>query len=318
MDLNPFDLRGPQFLLFYVLLLAVTVLVVWLLRRSRESGQAGKEIANARVIAEDPYRVAFLRGGRYEVVQVALVSLIEHGLLRANGEYLLAAIDKAVEKVRHPLEKAILTKFAGRTLGNQGKKAERVYSDGAILAEADHIGEELQLRDLLPTEAVKESRKTRILAAVAFLWIVAGIKIVVALSRGRANIGFLILLAIFAPLLLAGVSKRFRTTLGDKTYKWVRAFFSNLRSRRESLALNSTNSELTFLAAVFGLAALPAAVGGIIKSLQLKPPKPVGSGWGSCGSSCASFSSCGGASSCGGGGGCGGGGCGGGCGGCGG
>ena len=312
MHLNPFDLRGPEFLLFYLLVSVSTVWLVWLWRRASESGAAGQDVAQAREISQDPYRVAFLRGGRYEALHVALVSLLERGLLKASGEYLRSADPDAVNKVRHPLDKAILTRFASRSLAEQGRKAEVVYTDTAILAEADVIGEDLQRRGLLPNDDVKAARKNRIVLAIAFLWLVAGIKIAVAVSRGRANIWFLVVLALIMAPVLIGVSRRFRTALGDRAYDWIQALFTDLRSRRESFSLNNTSSELTFLAAAFGLAALPTTVEGMLSPMNLRPPKPAGVASSGCGSSCASFSSCGG------GGGCGGGGCGGGCGGCGG
>jgi uncharacterized protein (TIGR04222 family) len=78
-DVNPFDLRGPEFLLFYFILSAVVIVALVLIRRASESGTAPK------LDLADPYLVAHLRGGENEVLRVALVSLIDRGLLKVNG-----------------------------------------------------------------------------------------------------------------------------------------------------------------------------------------------------------------------------------------
>jgi uncharacterized protein (TIGR04222 family) len=86
MNLNPFDLRGPEFLVFYLILSAGTLVLVWMFRRWKELGEDGSAASAAKEVAQDPYQVAYLRGGRDEVVRVAVVSLIERGLLEARGE----------------------------------------------------------------------------------------------------------------------------------------------------------------------------------------------------------------------------------------
>jgi hypothetical protein len=76
----------------------------------------------------------------------------------------------------------------------------------------------------------------------------------------------------------------------------LQAAFSRLEDRRQSVQLNQTTSELTYLAAVFGVTALPAAMLGIVEPLHLHRPRPAASGWGGSESSCSSGSSCGGSS----------------------
>jgi uncharacterized protein (TIGR04222 family) len=304
MNLNPFDLRGPEFLVFYLVLSAGTLVLVWMFRRWKESGEEDTAASAARKVAQDPYQVAYLRGGRDEVVRIAVVSLLERGRLEADGENLHTTDPEAAAKARRALDKAILTKFA-----DQGK-AQSLYSDDVALGEAEVIAEPLKVGKLLPDEDVTAARVGLAIAATAFLWLVAGVKIAVALARGRTNILFLVLLAVIVPFAVYAVVRRFRTALGDEVYSRLQAAFSRLGDRGPSLRVDQTTSELTYLAALFGVTALPAAMLGIVEPLQLHPPRPVASGWSGSGSSCSSGSSCGGSS-------CGGGGCGGGCGGCG-
>jgi len=64
--MNPFDLPGPQFLLFYIIFagLVITGLVFW--RRRAESSPS-----TPRIDLSDPYLIAYLRGGEKEVRRVA-------------------------------------------------------------------------------------------------------------------------------------------------------------------------------------------------------------------------------------------------------
>ena len=73
--MNPFDLYGPQFLAFYAALTVATMIVVVVLRRRRELARWSS------VELTDPYLIAYLRGGKNEVIRTAIISLVDRGLL---------------------------------------------------------------------------------------------------------------------------------------------------------------------------------------------------------------------------------------------
>ena len=307
MNFNPFDLTGPDFLVFYAILAVATIVAIAAARWWTESAPEDRVIRMAKEIGQDPYQIAFLRGGRAESLRVAIVSLIDRGLLKASGKKLVAIDAEAAKKARRPLEKAILGRFA------TPRTATTVYDDPIILAEAQQVGRPLEDNKLLPGASMKAARYARLLLAVAILWVVAGAKIYVALSRGRHNIIFLILMAAIAAVVLVKLVRRPRTVLGDAVCKHIGKLFSGLQLRRNKIAAHDAGGELTFLAAAFGMAALPSAVSEMVSPLELQHRR-ASQGWsscGSCGSTGGGGSSCGGSS-------CGGGGCGGGCGGCGG
>jgi hypothetical protein len=139
------------------------------------------------------------------------------------------------------------------------------------------------------------------------LGVVAVTKILIALSRGRTNIFFLIAAAFVFGYLLYLVANPSRTLAGDAMLADLRQLFSALKHRAASIRSPSGTNELALLAAVFGTASLPAGSGIVPGKLFRKPVSESSSS--SCGSSTSSCGSSGG-SSCGGG-------CGGGCGGCG-
>ncbi len=310
MNLNPFDLYGPGFLIFYIALCALGALAIILWQRAAEGGRADLVDVHARYLAQDPHAVAYLQGGRGEVIRVALVSLLERGLLTSRsssspgGKSTLQAVGPdAAAKARRPLDKAILVKFASPGM------VESLATDQVVLAEAAIIAEGLQARKLLPGPETQAQRRKRIQVAIPALWAVAALKIFIALERGRTNILFLVVLALLVPFVFFALIRQFRTALGDQVLSQIQSMFSSLKNRRSEFALGRTTSEFTFLGAAFGLVVLPSTLSGAVVPHGSRTKKSQGGS--SCSSSCAATSSCGSGSSCGGG-------CGGGCGGCGG
>ena len=80
-SLNPFNLHGPAFLAFYIGRMVITL---WALKRWLRvfEGRAGTPPPRF----DDPYLIAYLRGGVEEAARVATVSLIDRGLLCGREE----------------------------------------------------------------------------------------------------------------------------------------------------------------------------------------------------------------------------------------
>ena len=298
--MNPFDLRGPEFLLFYLLFSAVVIALMVILRRTFESG------ASPRVDLTDPYLIAYLREGEDEAIRVATVTLVDRGLLKVNGTRLKLAEGKTSSLVRRPLEQAILDKF------KKESEAKEVFTDATVKRVADRYQDELQARKLLPDKMMRGMRRLLLFGAILALADVAAIKIYVALMRGHTNITFLIVLAVIAIILAVKVERPRLTARGKATIEDLQNLYGHLRTRPTPVSPGGGSIEAAMLAGVFGLAALPVV--GFAFAHEIFPRPVVSPGtWtssssgSSCGSSCSSGSSCG--SSCGGGGG--------GCGGCG-
>jgi uncharacterized protein (TIGR04222 family) len=117
---NPFDFRGPEFLLFYFVFSLVVLMTLILLRWRDQLPAPGKPLL------DDPYLVAFLRGGEGEALRVATLSLIDRGLLtlKSSGKSSLFSTDVenrlevkdplAIETVKRPIEKRVLEAFRRR------------------------------------------------------------------------------------------------------------------------------------------------------------------------------------------------------------
>jgi uncharacterized protein (TIGR04222 family) len=306
---NPFDWRGPEFLAFYAVFACVVIVVA---RMTRILVERDPRLTDR---IADPYAIAFLRGGATEAARTAAVALAKRGsLVESDGK--LVAAEGALNGTSDPLEIAVLER------------------EGAGLADAEtqvayHVAlnqrrGELERRGLIAGPAVRFRRWMLAAVVATALLGVAVTKIVIALGRGRTNVGFLVFLALVATVvgLLVAVTGR-RTPLGARTLRHLRSILVGTRKRAEVRGRELDATELALLVAAFGAAtpagALPLAPALLFPRVRPKP-SPGGDGgswWLSTLGSSSSSSSCGSSSGSSCSSGCGGGGGGGGCGGCG-
>jgi uncharacterized protein (TIGR04222 family) len=287
----PFDLPGPQFLGFYALFAIAVIAAFYFGRRQYESGPIPS------IDLTDPFLFACLRGGPKEVVRIATLGLIDRGLLKATGaagSTLARAPEAKPELVRRRIEKEVLSYFEHPEDINsilQRPAIERVA--------ADDYEDRLRRDRLVPDAETLKTRFLFLVATLAALIGVGGTKLIVALSAGRSNVMFLIVMMAIATFVAVKIRSPYRTATGDACLAGARSMFSALQGRGASIKPGSGSRELLWLTALFGAAALPTSAYPHVPQLW---PKPQASGSGSgCGSSCGSGSGCGG-----GGGGCGG------------
>src|SRR5262249_41860319 len=96
--MHPFDLPGPQFLVFYVVFAAVVIAAFYFGRRRYESGPLPPTNPT------DPLLFACLRGGPKEVVRVAMLGLLDRGLLKPQQGGQKDKTDAAPGLVRRRIE----------------------------------------------------------------------------------------------------------------------------------------------------------------------------------------------------------------------
>jgi uncharacterized protein (TIGR04222 family) len=282
--MNVFDLPGPEFLQLYFAFGAVVGIAAWafLWAASRGGGRLPP-------LLTDPFQIAWLRGGPLEAARIAVVSLVDRGLLQVTGSRMTATSQRP--RGLHPIESAVLANCF-----NTGGDAAKVLSAASVRAACRKASEPLIRLGLAPSD---ETQRRRVLVAVFAGLLVVGvgfIKLVVAIQRGRSNVAFLIVLMIVAAAFFFWVSRpRWRTGQGKRMLADLHRLLSG---RRSGVRGKPKTSELMLFAAAFGLtglsgyAALQAAYAGT-------RPQSSGSNCGS--SSCGSSSSgCGGGSGCGG------------------
>lgn len=290
---NPFDLRGPEFLVFYLFLGSLTLLAAGWLRWSHEA-----DSSPARPL-HDYLQIAFLRGGAVEAVSVAILSLIDRGLLTIEGNTQVRAVrEDASEGVSKATERWILQR--SRTVSETTDLVSDSIVTGAASRECEAA---LVDHGLMPNDAQRVRRQLLFLLATLMLVAVAGIKIMVAVSRGRSNIVFLLIATVGFVALVGFVTHPRRTPAGSALLADLRTLFAGLRERARAGEPFTNGSDFALFAAVFGVSAALSVRPEATVLFQRRTTSSFGSYCGStCGSSCGS--SCGG-------------GCGGGCGGCG-
>jgi uncharacterized protein (TIGR04222 family) len=302
--MNPFALHGGDFLLFYALcgIAGLGILYVWI--RLLDSTRLMPQLQMT-----DPYQIAYLRGGQAEALRVVAFSLIDRGLLQGGNTTLVAELG-AEKQVRRPIEKAVLQVF--RSPGY----AREMQSDQRAVDACRQYRDTLEDYGLVAGGATFVRRLPALLIAAIAIVFVGLLKLFIAFSEGRHNVGFLIMMMVGFSFIAILIFRRHRTKRGDDMLADLRMMFGRLRDRADTLREGGATNEAALLAAVFGLSALSPVRFPAMRAL--KPAKDKAS---SCGSSCSSpYSSAGtgcGSSSCSGGSSCSscGGGCGGGCGG---
>lgn len=295
--MNVFDLRGPEFLIVYLFLcLGVIALVLWYRTRVEQGDPPRLDFA-------DPYLIAYLRGGEQEVTRVAVLSLYQRGAVQFVGDRVVRR-EGAGPARSGPTGIDAIERRVWELVGS-GEDGDALARRMARSNPVHEYHQRLEGWRLLPDGEIRQRRVVAFAAAVLVLLLVAGIKVGVALARGRSNILGLIVLSVLGVCALSFVSFPRLTELGRRVLVDLRELYGGVRARVDQLASQDGSPEIVALAAVYGLGVLPGSAYGDLRHVFRRSADGSSSSSG-CGASCGSSD-----------GGGGGGGCGGGCGGCG-
>lgn len=294
----PFNLPGPHFIGFYIVLgIALALLNLWHLRRQPLSSNTDQ----VKAFFNAPYPLAYLNEGQDHCLSICAFNLIDRGLMTANNAGHISSQSQNTKQVSNPLEHALIQYAAAgaRPLfaAQQDKKVKTALS--AIRADLLRQGLIRGNPFFVPFK----------LLCLGILCAVAATKITLALSQGHHNIQWLIILTgIF--ILVISLSRTPRLTAdGEAALTLMRGLLAQLHGRMQALKPGGFTQEATLAAALFGLGGLSLEYFPHLGSIM--PPTPPatgpsndsGSGGGSsCSSSCSSSDSSSGCGGCGGGG----------------
>ncbi len=314
--INPLDMRGPQFLGFYVLYGLGVFLLLLLLRELWNRRPAPPALAGrARLqpgiypAESDAYAIALLRGGAQEAVRSILGRLVAEELFILEDRSLRQPAEPPRNRSRlSQLEDEAFLALSSATAGNVEIEASKALTslEAALGPRLQPLREELESAGLMPDAARASGYRALGLAALVAVSGLGLAKLIVALSRGRTNVLFLIILLGVSVVAAVVLMKPPRLTQAGKRYlSWLADSHRGLMTmlaegRRQSLG------EVALVAGIFGIETLPV-LSPLRQALVPRPVPSSSGGESGCGSSFSSYSS--GSSSCGGG--CGGGGCGG-------
>lgn len=299
--MNVLDMRGPDFLMLYLLLLAGGVVFALILRevmRRVVSSDMGEVV---HVL--DSYEAAFLSGGEVLALHAALASLVQRSILNVGWSSGVLTVASELPGKSHPVEEQVYGQVAARRGITVNKLKPRDYSTIA------QIRDRLEQDQLVFTAGAAAFIRFVPLLMLLGVIVLGAMKVWVGISRGRP-VAFLVMLTIMAVILAVVMYRRnvLRTPAGDRLLSSLKQKNAGLETTTKVAADRLSGDDVAMAVGLFGTGILAGAVlGDLNRALH-----PVVHSGNSSGSGCGA-SSCG--SSCGGG--CGGGGCGG-CGGCGG
>src|SRR5438045_3310826 len=157
--MSSFDLRRTSFLVFYICVALMVIIALNLVIDEAEGG------APRALPLGDPYQIAWLRGGTPEAARIAVLSLVDRGLLAVDREDLVFAKRSSVQK---PIENAILARCArSRTA------ATDVLDDPAVEHACASYQADLERMHLTPDAGLQERR---------YYWLAFGVAILIAIA----------------------------------------------------------------------------------------------------------------------------------------
>ena len=185
--MNPFDLKGPQFLLFYIGLIVALMLLRVLIRTISQSTGLLSIVRKVR----DPYKIAYIRSGSTGAIRLAVADMLASGMLKKDeGE-----IECGEETAEHPLQRSIQAHFM------KGLPLAGLYEQSAIVKEARKLEPELVEHGFLLGESRRNLGRLVDASVLFFLVSFALVRIAQALLAGRTKLLFLIFLATVGILL---------------------------------------------------------------------------------------------------------------------
>jgi uncharacterized protein (TIGR04222 family) len=292
--MNPFDLRGPAFLVLYVVLSAVGLILLYLAQRGVILGEQRRASADGRKHLHDPYLVAYLRGGAREVLHTLVFALNQRKLVtNADAKLVASGSLESWKALPNSLESLLMScLYTARPM-------RELIDDASLKAKIEAYAQPLRESGLIADDAERARRWPALLGVAGVLAALSGVKILVALQRGHPNIIFLAILTLIVMASCYSIYRSPKTNAGRRALRDQQSLFGRLRNRVNRMAAQGATNEAVLVAATFGLDSLPAAEYPMAAMLHHQSKK----GSSSCSSGCGSS--------------CGGGGCGGGCGGCG-
>jgi uncharacterized protein (TIGR04222 family) len=297
--MNPLDLPGPEFLVFYLVTAVAAVLSGFALRRALRLPADDADMP----VHLSSCEIAYLAGGKKLAVHAAIARVVHEKCLTLDAATRTLTVQGPIPRDAQPLEQAVYREVARHT------ELAMAKLNHAVVVESDAIKLRLGEQGLLISGGQALAAccvPMLVMAAVVALGIA---KMVVGVHRDKP-IGFLIAMLVLVSIGLIGFAwPAFRSRRGDRLLVGLRHENAALRPTAQTRPDGLLGPELSLAIGLFGVGILThESLTGLRKAIT--PPGATGAGT-SCGGGD------GGGGGCGGGGG-GGGGCGGGCGGCGG
>lgn len=267
-----FHLPEPLFVILYV---AVTVALLGGARRAIRAWEARR--FESTQLPTDPYDIAMLRGGALEALKVAVLALIDRGLVVYENDTLAAAPGKRV-RLDNQVENIVLHSLRAPI------HPDKLPSDSNIERVHEALASRLGIHGLVRSGRLMPGRLVWVGAAMFMPTLLAIGNLVEASPTEARSLG-LVLFAWFVALLeglrLLGLSS---TGAGLAALDSLRHLMTGLRDHANLLRPGRNTNEIAMLAAVFGLGVIPSGLApyatGIDSRMQRRDRRDSGTGSG--------------------------------------
>lgn len=317
---NPFsnaiaNMSGPHFLVFYSLIIAVILFANY---RSVNHDSTAKLPLPLIPHQPDPYEIAYLRGGEYELARLVVVNLIHKGYLQVTDNEIRGVDNQSDLYDLSSLERQVFHYFLSP------KPINNVFNSSFLSQITRHCSvyeRQLINNQLLLPETDKEIIRWMRKYGTLIILGLGLYKLLVALLKGYTNVWFLIIMGITSLIILISISHPPRLSKKGRAYlNSIQETFAQLKRKIFNITPDEAEFNSLLPIAIFGTGVLAGTAYAGLNQMSPKPLTQAGKasnnsgsscGGGGCAgaNSCSSSSSCSSGSSCGsscGGGGCGG------------
>ncbi|HVF29250.1 MAG TPA: TIGR04222 domain-containing membrane protein [Pyrinomonadaceae bacterium] len=304
------DMYGPYFLILYACVIVLTLTGCWWTLRLLDWT---KSLPLLSVPSNpDPYEIAYLRGGENELIRSVIFSLVQRGYLRvshqASGSLISPASQVFEQHNLTPLERRVSDWFT------TSHKVESIFRPSALPTQIKPFSttyeQRLRRENMLTPTELRGTAAAVLFVGALVITALGGYKLFTALSEGRTNVAFLVMMGVISLVILFKICRPPRLSRRGRTYlKKLQLAFERLKTRGVG-ATQAFGSPATFAAAdptallvvgLFGVSALSGTAYDDYHQAFRRSAADGGSSGASCGSS-SSDSGDGGGSGCGGGG----------------
>ena len=188
---NPIaDMYGPDFLLFYGFVITITVGTCWWLMQDPTKKQPLPLISDEL----DPYKIAYLRSQETGVAHVALFDLIVQNYLQVSDQSISQAPEHPDTSHLQPLERQVFNKFSDATTAG----TSIWLATQSVQPYSNIYQEQLQNEKLFHNPKWHEWNIKVGLIGATIIFSLGGYKLLIALGKGRYNVGFLIAMGVLS------------------------------------------------------------------------------------------------------------------------
>lgn len=199
---NPIaNMQGPYFLMFYGVVIGVTLIVCRFGLKPDETGKLAIPLVPEN---PDPYEIAYLRGGKVEVIKVVITNLIQKGFLKLSKDGIEPTGNSDIDLNQMDLKLSAIEQdvLAGFTDSKNAREIVKFSGSSIFDQYYQEYQQNLKSEKLFYPDELQANILLFKRLGTLIIWLLGGYKLIVSLSQGHINVGFLLILGFVATTVL--------------------------------------------------------------------------------------------------------------------